>query len=81
VLPRFVQIRIKDNGTGIPEANLATVYEAFSSLNRPEEGAGLGLTAARRIMEELHQGELLIESEPGRGTDVYLKFYLHHDKK
>jgi len=80
VLPRFLQIRIKDNGTGIPDAELENVLESFYSLHAPEKGAGLGLAEAQRIMNEIHQGEISIESDKERGTDVYLKFFTGNEK-
>lgn len=80
VLPRFLQIRIKDNGTGIPDAELENVLGSFYSLHAPEKGAGLGLAEAQRIMKEIHQGEISIESDKERGTDVYLKFFTGNEK-
>jgi signal transduction histidine kinase len=80
VLPRFIQIRIKDNGTGIHDAELQKVLDYFYSLHPPEKGAGLGLAEANRIMKEVHQGEISIESDNERGTDVYLKFFTGNEK-
>lgn len=75
ILPRFLQVRIKDNGNGIPEAIREKVTESFFSTRTEGQGAGIGLSEAERIMKTLHNGELVIESETGRGTDVYIKFY------
>ena len=80
VLPRFIQIRIKDNGTGIPDMELENIFGSFYSLQAPEKGAGLGLAEAQRIMKEVHHGEISIESDKERGTDVYLKFFTGNEK-
>ena len=63
-------LSVGDNGCGIGEDALATVFERYragfeiSSLGR---GAGLGLSAVRAIAQA-HDGTLMIESRPGRGT-------------
>ena len=80
VLPRFIQVRVKDNGTGIADEELAKIFEYFYSLNPPASGAGIGLSEAQRIMKEMHNGELAMESDPERGTDVYLKFFTVNEK-
>lgn len=75
ILPRFVQVRIKDNGDGMNDAVREKAMDAFYSARQEGKGAGIGLSEAKRILTELHNGEVILESDPGRGTDVYLKFY------
>lgn len=62
-----VMIDISDTGKGISKQNLANVFKpGFTSKKR---GWGLGLSLAKRIMEQYHKGELFIKnSEPGKGT-------------
>ena len=74
ILPRFVQIRINDNGVGIEDKYIEKVKEAFFSLKKDSE-AGLGLYVSDLIMKN-HQGEIKIECDKNRGTDVYLKFFI-----
>ncbi|KHK03638.1 ATP-binding protein [Desulfovibrio sp. TomC] len=66
---------VADTGAGIPDDKLALVGEAFiqanSSYTRAQQGAGLGLTISKRLVELMH-GSLAIDSEEGRGTTVYL---------
>jgi signal transduction histidine kinase len=77
ILPRFVQIRVKDNGNGIPDEELELIYEPFYSTQPIGSGAGLGLFFSKEIIEQ-NKGEIKIESDYGNSTDVYLKFFLQH---
>ena len=71
--PDYIQIRIADTGIGIPPEELERVFAPFYQvdrrLNRAYEGAGVGLTLARRYVE-LHGGQLSLTSEVGSGTTV-----------
>lgn len=62
-----VMIDISDTGKGISKQNIANVFKpGFTTKKR---GWGLGLSLAKRIMEQYHKGELFIKnSEPGKGT-------------
>lgn len=64
---RFVAIDISDTGKGISKANLKKVFNpGFSTKKR---GWGLGLTLAKRIVENYHNGKLFVKrSEAGHGT-------------
>jgi two-component system, cell cycle sensor histidine kinase PleC len=70
---RRVRIAVKDTGIGIPAAMLRTVGKPFvqveGNLARKNSGVGLGLAIANALMK-LMQGEIAIESTPGRGTTV-----------
>lgn len=76
ILPRFLQIRIKDNGTGMSEDILKNATKEFFSTRPLDEGSGLGLFFANDIISEKHKGEIKIESEEGASTDVYIKFFI-----
>jgi signal transduction histidine kinase len=65
VMGRSVVIRISDNGPGIPEAVRKKVFQPFFSTK--EEGSGLGLSIAARIMEE-HGGRLELMSQEEAGA-------------
>jgi signal transduction histidine kinase len=64
-------VTIADTGIGIPVSDQERVFEPFTqldaSLSRRYPGAGLGLFTARAIVTA-HGGQLLLTSEPGRGT-------------
>ena len=62
-----VVITVKDKGPGMDPEVLEHVFDPFFSTKFL--GRGLGLSAARGIVKE-HGGEMLVESEPGRGTTV-----------
>ena len=60
-----VRVEIRDNGPGISEAIQERVFEPFFTTKEPGHGTGLGLDIARRIISDLHGGELTFESRPG----------------
>jgi len=68
-------IRIADDGIGMEPDVLSTVVRPFhrlrSALDGQHQGAGLGLPFAKLIVE-LHGGTLALQSEPGRGTTVFV---------
>lgn len=70
-----VVIRVNDNGKGIAKEHLPCLSQGFyrvdNRLNQDNAGLGLGLMIAKVIME-LHQGQLKIESQLGIGTCVIL---------
>jgi PAS domain S-box-containing protein len=64
-------IRVRDTGIGIPADKLNSVFEPFvqvgRSLTTPHEGTGLGLAISRDLTKAMG-GELLVQSELGKGT-------------
>jgi signal transduction histidine kinase len=64
-----VEIGIRDTGPGMEEETKSRIFEPFFSTK--EEGIGLGLPIAQRIVEE-HRGEIRVESGPGEGTTFYI---------
>ena len=70
-VPEGVRIRVADDGPGIPRELRARVFEAGFSTK--ESGWGVGLSLARRIIEENHGGQLLLVPSPRGATfDVIL---------
>ena len=72
----FCEIRVTDNGRGIPEEELKNIKDAFyrvdKSRSRAQGGVGLGLRLCDEIAS-LHDGEISFESEIGKGTTVIIK--------
>ncbi|MHA1598611.1 MAG: sensor histidine kinase [Alphaproteobacteria bacterium] len=70
-------VRVKDTGRGIAAADIPKVLEPFKQvedvMSRSHEGSGLGLPLSKRLIE-LHGGSFLIDSEPGKGTTVTVRF-------
>ncbi len=64
-----VQISFADTGAGIPEDLLAKIRDPFFTTKEVGKGTGLGLSIVDQIVTA-HGGELLIESESGKGTTV-----------
>jgi signal transduction histidine kinase len=66
---------VEDQGVGIPKEEQRRVFERFESRTQGSKhrGAGLGLSIVKSLVE-LHGGVMALESEPGRGTRVTVRF-------
>lgn len=66
-----VYIKIQDEGSGIPEDEIAKVWDRFYQVEKSrsgvERGTGLGLSIVKKIMDE-HQERIWVNSKEGRGT-------------
>ncbi|MEM7462288.1 MAG: response regulator [Pseudomonadota bacterium] len=74
-----LSVRIEDTGTGIPDDNLASVFDKFSqvdaSATRRHEGTGLGLSISKSLIE-LMGGQVGAESEEGKGSTFWFEISL-----
>jgi PAS domain S-box-containing protein len=74
-----LRFAVEDTGMGIPEEQLAHIFEAFSqadtSISRRFGGTGLGLTISARLVG-LMGGQLQVESHPGKGTRFWFEISL-----
>lgn len=59
---------ISDTGRGIPQENLARLFEPFFTTKEVGKGTGLGLSIAYDIIAKKHHGEIIVDSEVGKGT-------------
>lgn len=66
-----VQIKVADNGKGIPAEILDTIFVPFYSTKKT--GSGIGLSLSKQIMM-LHNGRLQVQSEEGKGTVMSMIF-------
>ncbi|RAV19132.1 sensor histidine kinase [Paenibacillus contaminans] len=68
-----VTVRVSDTGIGISQEDQKKIFERFfkadRSHSRKYDGSGMGLAIVKQIVS-LHQGDIRVESEPGRGTAV-----------
>ncbi|MEX2373531.1 MAG: ATP-binding protein [Dehalococcoidia bacterium] len=71
----WCELSVRDQGVGIPPEELPLIFERFyraSNVSGRIHGSGIGLTAARQIVEA-HGGSVSIDSTPGAGTRVALR--------
>jgi len=64
-----VEIRIRDNGTGIPPEVKDKMFNPFFTTKPAGEGTGLGLSLSHDIIVKQHAGSIEVETEPGRFTE------------
>jgi len=62
-LGRAVEIRVRDNGTGIPEAIRDKLFQPFFTTKPTGEGTGLGLSITYDIVTKQHGGTITVDSE------------------
>ena len=68
-----VEIRIRDNGPGIPEEIRDKIFNPFFTTKPTGKGnTGLGLSISYDLVVQKHEGELTIESEPGKFTEFVI---------
>ncbi len=64
-----IQIRIADNGTGIPNVILDKIFQPFFTTKPAGMGTGLGLSMSYEIITKGHGGDLKVESQEGEGAE------------
>jgi signal transduction histidine kinase len=68
--PRMASITIRDEGEGIPDDVRPRIFDLYFTTKR--EGSGIGLAMTYRILQ-LHNGEVDVQSQPGKGTTFVLR--------
>ena len=63
-----IEIRVKDNGNGIPRKIIDKIFQPFFTTKPTGEGTGLGLSLAYDILKA-HGGELNVETKEGEGSE------------
>jgi len=72
-----VQVRIEDNGTGMPESIRQRIFDPFFTTKDIGKGTGLGLSISYQIVTEKHGGSLQCQSSPGEGTVFTIELPVH----
>lgn len=72
----WVEIRLSDTGTGIPETIRTKIYDPFFTTKQVGKGTGQGLAIAHAIIVKQHGGAIDCESEVGRGTTFRIRLPL-----
>jgi two-component system, NtrC family, sensor kinase len=68
----LIKISITDNGVGIPEEIKARIFDQLFTTKDVDKGTGLGLAIAQQIIVNKHNGEIVVNSELGKGTTFVL---------
>jgi PAS domain S-box-containing protein len=72
-----VEIRVRDNGTGIPSELKDKLFQPFFTTKPTGEGTGLGLSISYDIVTQQHGGTITVESEPGAYTEFIIRLPRH----
>lgn len=73
----WVEIRISDTGTGIPEAIRTKIFDPFFTTKQIGRGTGQGLAYVHSVVVEKHKGIITFETEEGKGTTFIIRLPLH----
>jgi len=69
----YVEVRVRDTGTGIPESAQPHIFEQFFTTKDVGKGTGQGLSMIYGCIVNKHGGEVGFETKPGRGTTFFLR--------
>jgi two-component system NtrC family sensor kinase len=72
-----VEVRVRDNGTGIPPEIKDKLFQPFFTTKPTGEGTGLGLSISYDIVTQQHGGTITVESEPGGFTEFTVRLPRH----
>jgi signal transduction histidine kinase len=68
-----IEVRVKDNGLGIPEKVLDKIYQPFFTTKPTGQGTGLGLSLSYDIITKGHSGEMKVETKEGEGAEFIIQ--------
>jgi len=68
-----VEIRVRDNGTGIPSEIKDKLFQPFFTTKPTGDGTGLGLSISYDIVTQQHGGSIAVQSEPGSFTEFTVR--------
>jgi len=70
-----VEIRVRDNGIGIPEKVIDKIFQPFFTTKPTGQGTGLGLSLSYDIIKA-HGGEIKVESKEGEGSEFVILLFV-----
>jgi len=71
-----LEIRVRDNGTGIPQKIVDKIFHPFFTTKPTGQGTGLGLSLSYDIIKA-HEGEIKVETKEGEGADFIVELPIH----
>jgi signal transduction histidine kinase len=78
---KYINIAIKDNGTGMDKKIQNKIFEPFFTTKKVGSGTGLGLSISYNIITNIHKGIMKVESQMGTGTKFTLKIPINRENK
>ena len=75
-----VVIKFSDTGEGIKKEDIKKVFEPFYTTKPVGQGTGLGMSITYRVIKN-HNGEILVDSELGKGTTFTIKLTINYSGK
>jgi len=76
----WAEIRVQDDGTGIPDSVRGRIFEPFFTTKEVGQGSGQGLALCHAIIVKKHGGTLDFETEAGRGTTFIVRLPIDPDE-
>ena len=77
-LGEWAEIRIRDDGPGIPPEHQKKIFDPFFTTKDVGKGTGQGLSIARNTIVKKHHGTLSVDSRPGEGTCFIIQLPIEH---
>jgi|GEM_PF-2108848 len=78
-LDENLRIEISDDGTGIPQENIARIFDPGFTTKGVKVGVGLGLSICYKIIVDEHRGHIDVSSKPDKGTTFTINLPIHFE--
>ncbi|MCK9491590.1 MAG: ATP-binding protein [Sulfurimonas sp.] len=73
---QMYEFEVKDSGIGLSTESISKLFQAFSQIDsdyqKLQQGTGLGLMISKKIIEELHKGNIWVQSKLGEGSSFFV---------